>query len=195
MVSIHAPHAGRDMQAKLALLSPDGFNPRAPRGARLTRQIAGCILVGFQSTRPTRGATRKSVDGFAKVKVSIHAPHAGRDSHVFSAPGARRRFNPRAPRGARPSLVVKASRASMFQSTRPTRGATDNIEEVVKKPGVSIHAPHAGRDRVLKNYWSDQSCFNPRAPRGARRFVSTGITRFYSFQSTRPTRGATGFGL
>ncbi len=58
----------------------------------------------------------------------------------------------------------------MFQSTRPTRGAT-LIEQprLPKHLGVSIHAPHAGRDHsgfVLL-------LFN------------------FGFQSTRPTRGAT----
>ena len=57
MVSIHAPRAGRD-GAKLAQLNwLQGFNPRAPRGAR--RASCGYEIYedGFQSTRPARGAT------------------------------------------------------------------------------------------------------------------------------------------
>ncbi len=33
----------------------------------------------FQSTRPVRGATRMRPDHYMLVRVSIHAPRAGRD--------------------------------------------------------------------------------------------------------------------
>ena len=35
--------------------------------------------VTFQSTRPMRGATRLAYHTGARIGVSIHAPHAGRD--------------------------------------------------------------------------------------------------------------------
>ena len=34
-----------------------------------------------------------------------------------------------------------------FQSTRPVRGATASVEVMATKQEISIHAPHAGRDR------------------------------------------------
>ena len=34
----------------------------------------------------------------------------------------------------------------MFQSTRPMRGATDCVTDLLLGDVVSIHAPHAGRD-------------------------------------------------
>ena len=58
LISIHAPHAGRDVERALAL----------------TRELI------FQSTRPMRGATANLVRGVVKIHISIHAPHAGRDS-------------------------------------------------------------------------------------------------------------------
>ena len=58
------------------------------------------------------------------LEISIHAPHAGRDSHtVFFSP-----FQVR------------------FQSTRPMRGATTITGYNVWFTEISIHAPHAGRD-------------------------------------------------
>ena len=56
---------------------------------------------------------------------------------------------------------------------------------------VSIHAPRAGRDRWRGGRLPSTTCFNPRAPRGARHVDSppTGIVIW--FQSTRPARGAT----
>jgi len=56
-VSIHAPHAGRDPAGPTGATGPQGFNPRAPCGARL----------GY------------NVPMSRCMRVSIHAPHAGRD--------------------------------------------------------------------------------------------------------------------
>ena len=37
--------------------------------------------------------------------------------------------------------------AGIFQSTRPVRGATASVEVMATKQEISIHVPHAGRDR------------------------------------------------
>ena len=57
-VSIHAPRAGRDASMLNDARKTDGFNPRAPRGARRAEDVAKFACVMFQSTRPARGATR-----------------------------------------------------------------------------------------------------------------------------------------
>ena len=145
-----------------------GFNPRAPCGARLYLGNEGLSIIEFQSTRPMRGATTDILEerryrmfqstrpmrgatlrtslGICRCTVSIHAPHAGRDSRSFAplfedicfnprAPcGARHDFdvsslgrccfNPRAPCGARRVLLHGGGRSALFQSTRPMRGAT-----------------------------------------------------------------------
>ena len=101
------------------------FNPRAPYGARphisstsaeqrgfqSTRPIrgatgeclpAGTALLLFQSTRPIRGATVAANGTISRIRISIHAPHTGRDL-ILNFPGCYRfrDFNPRAPYGAR----------------------------------------------------------------------------------------------
>ena len=79
-ISIHAPLAGRDPNAK--------------------RQETA--RTGFQSTRPLRGATLSLGLDSELVEISIHAPLAGRDYlHQISFEDASY-FNPRAPCGARP---------------------------------------------------------------------------------------------
>ena len=109
------------------------------------RSIASASLA-FQSTRPARGATGSRGPRRHAVRVSIHAPRAGRDYAPTgdgpTAPG----FNPRAPRGARPSRTYSASAFVLFQSTRPARGATPRARCRRPGGGVSIHAPRAGRD-------------------------------------------------
>ena len=57
----------------------------------------------------------------------------------------------------------------MFQSTRPTWGATKRVPVYVRTNEVSIHAPHVGRDLPPAS------------------LASTHLL----FQSTRPTWGAT----
>ena len=124
-----------------------------------------------------------------------------------------------------------------FQSTRPIRGATRGTEPCrsvrsnfnPRAPygarlhrtslhfllcGISIHAPHAGRDCLMRStlrawllFQSTRPIrgatrtaegarhllpnFNPRAPYGARRATSLPVPSSMAFQSTRPIRGAT----
>ena len=95
------------------------------------------------------------------------------------------------------------------------RGATRGKHHAAGRDGISIHAPHAGRDgRPLVDERRRQSIsihaphagrddsrpskeprqgrhFNPRAPCGARRLQETIFDLKMEFQSTRPMRGAT----
>ena len=171
-VSIHAPRAGRDRGAVSFSDFDACFNPRAPCGARLalwlcpcsvkkfqsTRPVRGathhrqisCHLDGFQSTRPVRGATTEEASGHAGTAVSIHAPRAGRDSchvsFILSVYG----FNPRAPCGARLERTADGGTDRAFQSTRPVRGATIFKPFRYNATLVSIHAPRAGRDPIIR---------------------------------------------
>ena len=124
------------------------FNPRAPYGARLNSLVHSTDdIAQFQSTRPIRGATTIGSFSSRSKMISIHAPHTGRDK---STPFA---------------LAAKYA----FQSTRPIRGATcwhetTPVSILYFNPrapygarqhhqlpwyhyhGISIHAPHTGRD-------------------------------------------------
>ena len=146
-VSIHAPHAGGD-RASFGVSAGGLVSIHAPHaggdGVHLDH-LAGDFL--FQSTPPTRGATRErrrcadvvrcfnprpprggrqgaGVVALVQLLVSIHAPHAGGDDLGCRCRG----------RGFR------------FQSTPPTRGATLGIMAGSPYAPVSIHAPHAGGD-------------------------------------------------
>ena len=169
------------------------FNPRAPCGARPHLRHRSVGATGFQSTRPVRGATAVSAAIDRPAAVSIHAPRAGRDR----PPSARGRagwcFNPRAPCGARqPSRLSRRLMYLAFQSTRPVRGATAAIVLLLADAVVSIHAPRAGRDTWIIRQWAAMTCFNPRAPCGARPPLTHLLHHSGLFQSTRPVRGATG---
>ncbi len=78
-------------------------------------------------------------------------------------------FNPRAPCGARQYYTT------LYQRDYP----------------VSIHAPRAGRDKVIHHFSAGDDSFNPRAPCGARHAGALPNPKRKWFQSTRPVRGAT----
>ena len=102
IISIHAPHAGRDRAACMAGISTYIFQSTRPmRGA--TRRLAKSSgkISAFQSTRPMRGATAISAALDELEAISIHAPHAGRDSRRSCRLHKQSDFNPRAPCGAR----------------------------------------------------------------------------------------------
>jgi len=201
------------MRSRAISCALNRFNPRAPRGAR-HRWLPGLAALGlFQSARPARGATRWTAASGRWRRVSIRAPRAGRDlgqqAHRLQqlvsirAPRAGRdissttigscvtRFNPRAPRGARQDLVDAAFAELEFQSARPARGATAQSEQHLAPAGVSIRAPRAGRDPPRTPSARAATCFNPRAPRGARQELAQDGAELQEFQSARPARGAT----
>ena len=126
IISIHAPHAGRDSFPVGAKCRYETFQSTRPmRGATILYQVPGRNTSRFQSTRPMRGATQSAPPG------GFHPAD----------------FNPRAPCGARRDRRYKAK-----------------FREV-----ISIHAPHAGRDRRSWRTRPPFCDFNPRAPCGARR--------------------------
>ena len=96
-------------------------------------------------------------------------------------------FNPRAPRGARHFANVERKIDSVFQSTRPSRGATAKAREIADRYYISIHAPLAGRDVRCSCVEYADGYFNPRAPRGARQQMCTKITYIFALTHKRNT--------
>ena len=123
-VSIHAPRVGRDLNYIGVSPVLESFNPRAPCGARRTAINNDCIEETFQSTRPVWGATNGMHLKTMNIFVSIHAPRVGRDKGSFVPRTKGVCFNPRAPCGARLSLLLLLLHCLGFQSTRPVWGAT-----------------------------------------------------------------------
>ncbi len=168
------------------------FNPRAPRGARLNNAKYYASNVVFQSTRPARGATKTDLQLNQNSAISIHAPREGRDRRQQSPLSELRYFNPRAPRGARRSGRCRGwSSNSLFQSTRPARGATPQQKAAPPRTLFQSTRPARGATGKGKEQQNVQHNFNPRAPRGARQRIYRNPQQYKTFQSTRPARGAT----
>ncbi len=101
-----------------------GFNPRAPRGARLGIECRPLLSVEFQSTRPAWGATLFQLSRF----------------HCSSM------FQSTRPAWGATANICGATTGCEFQSTRPAWGATRPYRVARRLPAVSIHAPRVGRD-------------------------------------------------
>ncbi len=124
LISIHAPLAGCDI---------DDLIPYANNAK-------------FQSTHPSRGATR-----------AIWIPHSWR-----------KYFNPRAPCGARQRQHDALLRQPLISIHAPRAGRDILIEVDGKTVVISIHAPHAGRDEESVAMSRDKAIFQSTRPmRGA----------------------------
>ncbi len=145
-VSIHAPRVGRDGGRKRGGMARRGFNPRAPRGARLEPEDYDAELDDVSIHAPRVGRDLSAALGLRRYGVSIHAPRVGRDRERGYEIDVVTGFNPRAPRGARLRLGDNSVVNFEFQSTRPAWGATPAMADVPRAGGVSIHAPRVGRD-------------------------------------------------
>ena len=145
----------------------------------------------FQSTPPARGATPAPERQRDAVAISIHAPREGGDSHARDGRTAVLDFNPRPPRGGRPTRQPPWRRPRVFQSTPPARGATRKTQQRKTWLSISIHAPREGGDMFLRRGPRFYFDFNPRPPRGGRPDVFFQATGPDAFQSTPPARGAT----
>ena len=124
------------------------FNPRAPRGARPLAFCCSCHSRYFNPRAPRGARPRQPPKRPRHIPISIHAPREGRDGR------------------ARWYTIPK----SVFQSTRPARGATP-----YNSPAGLFYKPFQ----------------STRPARGATR--PSCLTPLFSsiFQSTRPARGAT----
>ena len=170
IISIHAPHTGRDHGLQRQLLRQEGFQSTRPiRGATPFLYTLPLPRLYFNPRAPY-GARLQAVAHHGQLfDISIHAPHTGRDR----------------------CLAYNEGQCSEFQSTRPIRGATVPAGAVPPGGHISIHAPHTGRDQIYPFQAVRRRCisihaphtgrdinhltarrgighFNPRAPYGAR---------------------------
>ena len=128
---------------------PDShFNPRAPYGARPVCCLAANGCFTYFNPRAPYGARPICLFGLnSKSRISIHAPHTGRD-----------RINPN-----------HQGDKSTFQSTRLIRGATTTQhQKPAKRHYFNPRAPYGARPADVLVRRGKALYFNPRAPYGAR---------------------------
>ena len=144
VISIHAPHAGRDSRS-------DSHSGQQHL---------------FQSTHPSRGATADKATERLRHEISIHAPHAGRDNSTGDVYD-NCEISIHAPHAGRDVILNPIPQeVALFQSTRPMRGAT--ISLTLRRSAALYFNPRApcGRDRWPSPAPTSTENFNPRAPCG-----------------------------
>ncbi len=122
------------------------FNPQAPRGARHPEHCLNSRFDKFQPTGSSRSPTGGTVLLGRTADISTHRLLAEPDPGYSPFCTTRRNFNPQAPRGARPCLIIQSSLHLSFQPTGSSRSPT----------------------AILYGAMPSFSNFNPQAPRGAR---------------------------
>ena len=123
-VSIHAPRVGRDHVSSDVSCNPcvSIHAPRVGRDGASALSITRCTR--FQSTRPAWGATAMFFPLVIQWSFQSTRPAWGATAVPLPSKRAARRFNPRAPRGARHEDMPPPGPGIEFQSTRPAWGAT-----------------------------------------------------------------------
>ena len=186
-ISIHAPHAGRDNHIHRRACVQLEFQSTRPMRGATPMAIHRSLPMPFQSTRPARGATcphgqygRGTFYFNPRAAIRIRSrrrwyfnPRAPRGARLWNRRFVvtARNFNPRAPRGARPTLRRCWEGRTVFQSTRPMRGATATTARPTKcfddfNPRAPCGARRPGCCHSRRGSWH----FNPRAPCGARHY-------------------------
>ena len=175
-ISIHAPLAGRDELREQYAGQDRAFQSTRPlRGATIS-QIPTVLPSPFQSTRPLRGATVRQFLKLRLIRISIHAPLAGRDYHRHTRRCGHRYFNPRAPCGARPEIILVFRHGVEISIHAPLAGRDCNVNHIPSKR-IRFQSTRPLRGATTTTTVDpDSGYFNPRAPCGARlTLFSTGF--------------------
>ena len=159
------PHGVRPGKALGLPVDKQNFNPRTPHGVRLASHASASLTNVFQSTHPTRGATRIPPTLRFTGLISIHAPHTGCDG-----------FD-------RCNCLSTAQISIHAPHTGCDLSACISYSLLI----ISIHAPHTGCDRAYGKRGRQQANFNPRTPHGVRRAMSDTYYNFgYHFNPRTP---------
>ena len=126
----------------------------------------------FQSTHPARGATGLLPwPSFPLHGISIHAPREGCDVRSFPQNGQNFTISIHAPREGCDVHGLVRQGLSAISIHAPREGCDPAALEDSSVVGISIHAPREGCDSSRRPTERQGHYFNPRTPRGVRRFT------------------------
>ena len=191
-ISIHAPLTGSDPHAICTNVAGTNFNPRSPHRERPKRCFCGILIIKFQSTLPSQGATERVIltnhifkpfqstlpsqgatctrypQYFYHSHFNPRSPHRER-LYYFDGNRQYFDFNPRSPHRERRFRTYKAQFHSPISIHAPLTGSDLKRDPMRYGGTISIHAPLTGSDG---GKWSGKRHSN-------------------RFQSTLPSQGAT----
>ena len=190
-ISIHAPRVGRDRNSCTFRVKFAQFQSTRPVWGATRSKHSKWSRFQFQSTRPVWGATGRILCAVPGNHISIHAPRVGRDIEYATHERRTTYFNPRAPCGARPSVLYNVTRNLTNFNPRAPCGARPYCRRCIHVGYfISIHAPRVGRDLRMNCINYQLYNFNPRAPCGARRLRTIPPRPFTLYFNPRAPCGA-----
>ena len=149
-------------------ISLDVFQSTLPAGEATAERGPSPNISTFQSTLPAGEATLRFVTMAVILSISIHASRGGSDVSRPTVLWSACNFNPRFPRGKRPTAIIGLGVFSQFQSTLPAGEATLLPGLCMFWKTISIHASRGGSDTWVAEGATSDKHFNPRFPRGKR---------------------------
>ena len=168
-ISIHTTLAGGDTPRwRIARLCID-FNPHHPRGWRQGQYLLFLLLLQFQSTPPSRVATIIINDKMDALNISIHTTLAGGDTAIMKKLQMKKNFNPHHPRGWRHPPAGRMEEKPYFNPhhprgwRRPKPSRTHRTQRFQSTPPSRVATNSNGKSNHRR------ADFNPHHPRGWRR--------------------------
>ena len=146
--------------------------------------------IGFQPTRPARGATGRAHQPRHAILISTHAPREGRDPALLQL---HRRFpiSTHAPREGRDAVGDDVAVAVGISTHAPREGRDRRVCGRDALQPISTHAPREGRDASPNLFFVTAMGFQPTRPARGATVDQPGLRQKNLFQPTRPARGAT----
>ena len=107
---------------------PSDFNPRFPRGKRLSSTHLGRTPIDISIHASRGGSDAVSLISSVRALISIHASRGGSDELCFFVVKAISNFNPRFPRGKRHCVGVLQVKKADIISIHASRGGSDAMK-------------------------------------------------------------------
>ena len=168
-ISTHAPRVGSDSNCESQRVRSDVISTHAPRvGSDLKQYVVG-----------------------AYGNISTHAPRVGSDAWARTSSFSPINFNPRSPRGERPSRYSSLDGHIAFQPTLPAWGATLTLR--IAQEDLMIFQPTLPAWGATKNDTTGYiaALFQPTLPAWGATLSLLAFLPLMIFQPTLPAWGAT----
>ena len=192
-ISTHTPLAGRDPVHSESRNMAQSFQLTRPlRGATLFCPALTPPAGDFNSHAPCGARHLLAFDVAAATEISTHTPLAGRDVRVTVIAASPSNFNSHAPCGARHVSKLDTPTREIISTHTPLAGRDYSITYCDMACAISTHTPLAGRDEgyiIISGHRRHISTHTPLAGRD-HPWDAYSIAS-YTFQLTRPLRGAT----
>ena len=123
-ISIHPPHAGRDVWERTRHINVTNFNPPSPCGEGPPERLGANWAAGISIHPPHAGRDKSSAQPYYIQKDFNPPSPCGEGRWTESGHRALSYFNPPSPcgEGLFPGSIIVSNR--LFQSTLPMRGGT-----------------------------------------------------------------------